>query len=176
MMSGALTTAKSSGLSACEQQEADDAHARLLTDANINPHTGLATDYLNHFNEAIMLLEMIPDIPECAEDFIGWRPRSYREHFEASHLSAYELIIQAYEDSDPSHRAQFDWTIDSMTAILLVVNDGMRAARPGKREILARQAADWVKPLLLQADKLIHGNVETPGTDQASKEQQAPEK
>jgi len=40
--------------------------------------TGLATDYLNHFNEAIMLLEMIPDMPECAEDFLQWRPLSYR--------------------------------------------------------------------------------------------------
>ena len=52
--------------------------------ANINPRTGLATDYLNHFNEAIMLLEMIPDMPECAEDFLLWYPLSYREHFTAS--------------------------------------------------------------------------------------------
>ena len=33
--------------------------APRLADANINPVTGLATDYLNHFNEAIMLLEML---------------------------------------------------------------------------------------------------------------------
>ena len=58
--------------------------AAELRAANINPRTGLATDYLNHFNEAIMLLEMIPDMPECAEDFLGWRPLSYREHFMAS--------------------------------------------------------------------------------------------
>ena len=52
-----------------------------LRAANINPRTGLATDYLNHFNEAVMLLEMIPDMPECAEDFLTWRPLSYAEHF-----------------------------------------------------------------------------------------------
>ena len=46
--------------------------AARLRAANINPRTGLATDYLNHFNEAIMLLEMIPDMPECAEDFLLW--------------------------------------------------------------------------------------------------------
>lgn len=45
------------------------AWAERLRVANINPRTGLATDYLNHFNEAVMLLEMIPDMPECAEDF-----------------------------------------------------------------------------------------------------------
>ena len=47
----------------------DEARAALLSAANINPRTGLATDYLNHFNEAVMLLEMVPDMPECAEDF-----------------------------------------------------------------------------------------------------------
>jgi hypothetical protein len=36
-----------------------------LVGANINPTTWLATDYLNHFNEAIMLLEMLPCAPEC---------------------------------------------------------------------------------------------------------------
>ena len=48
-----------------------EARAAQLKAANINPRTGLATDYLNHFNEAIMLLEMIPDIPESAEDFMN---------------------------------------------------------------------------------------------------------
>ena len=55
----------------------------MLRAANINPRTGLATDYLNMFNEAVMLLEMIPDMPECAEDFLGWQPLSYAEHFTA---------------------------------------------------------------------------------------------
>src|ERR1700741_487675 len=54
--------------------------AEELRAANINPRTGLATDYLNHFNEAIMLLEMIPDMPDCAEDFLSWGPLSYSEH------------------------------------------------------------------------------------------------
>src|SRR5471032_3610958 len=75
------------------------ARAAELRAANINPRTGLATDYLNHFNEAIMLLEMIPDMPECAEDFLGWQPLSYREHFTASHFRARELAIEAYESA-----------------------------------------------------------------------------
>ena len=49
-----------------------------LDGTNINPVTGLATDYLNHFNEAIMLLEMLPVAPDCKEDFLAWRPMSYR--------------------------------------------------------------------------------------------------
>ena len=33
---------------------------------NINPVTGLSTDYLNHFTEAIMLLELLPADPELS--------------------------------------------------------------------------------------------------------------
>src|SRR6201999_2975266 len=65
--------------------------AAELRAANINPRTGLATDYLNHFNEAIMLLEMIPDMVECAEDFLAWTPLSYAEHFTASNFKARDL-------------------------------------------------------------------------------------
>src|SRR4051794_41759559 len=86
----------------------EDARAAELRAANINPHTGLATDYLNHFNEAIMLLEMIPDMPDCAADFLRWRPLSYREHFAASTFRARELAIEAYDSADPALRSEFD--------------------------------------------------------------------
>src|ERR1700731_4320118 len=84
------------------------ARAAELRAANINPRTGLATDYLNHFNEAIMLLEMIPDISECAEDFLLWYPLPYREHFMASHFRARDLAIEAYDSADEHIRAEFD--------------------------------------------------------------------
>lgn len=138
----------------------DDAvvRAQRLLDANINPRTGLATDYLNHFNEAIMLLEMIPDIPECFEDFLGWQPLSYREHFEASVFKARELAISAYESGDPDVRAEFDNITMTMTSILTTVGDAMRQVRHMEtRTVLAEQAAGWVKPLVTLAGGLING-------------------
>src|SRR6201997_2022596 len=93
------------------------ARAAILKAANINPQTGLATDYLNHFNEAIMLLEMIPDIPECAEDFLAWSPLSYAEHFTASNFKARALAISAYDSADPDIRAEFDQMTETMTSI-----------------------------------------------------------
>src|SRR3954462_2700441 len=120
-----------------------------LRAANINPRTGLATDYLNHFNEAIMLLEMIPDIPDCADEFLRWRPVSYREHFAASSFKARELAIAAYEAADPAIRGEFDSLTGAMTSILTAVGTAMRQARQDRtRATLAEQAAGWVKPLL----------------------------
>jgi hypothetical protein len=136
----------------------EDARAALLRAANINPRTGLATDYLNHFNEAIMLLEMIPDMPECAEEFLGWRPLSYREHFTASHFRARELAIEAYDSADAHIRTEFDNITSAMTSILTAVSKAMREVRHDKtRATLAEQATGWVKPLVTLAGGIING-------------------
>lgn len=132
--------------------------AQRLLEANINPRTGLATDYLNHFNEAVMLLDMIPDIPECVDDFLGWQPLSYREHFSASNFSARELAISAYDSSNPSVRVEFDNITATMTSILTTVGAAMRQARHVEtRVVLAEQAAGWVRPLVTLAGSIING-------------------
>src|SRR5258707_5814328 len=108
----------------------DQARAEQLRAANINPRTGLAIDYLNHFNEAIMLLEMVPDMPECAEDFLTWSPLTYAEHFWASNFKARDLAIEAYELSDA--RTAFDNITSTMTSILTAVGSAMREATQDK--------------------------------------------
>jgi hypothetical protein len=139
----------------------DQARAVRLRAANINPRTGLATDYLNHFNEAIMLLEMVPAMPECAEDFLEWHPLTYCEHFMASHFKARDLAIEAYNSADVIIRAEFDNITTAMTSILTAVGAAMREARQHKtRAILAEQATGWVKPLVALAGGIINGGSE----------------
>ncbi|MGO4716293.1 hypothetical protein [Bradyrhizobium sp. 2TAF24] len=134
------------------------ARAAELRAANINPRTGLATDYLNHFNEAIMLLEMIPDLPDCADDFLSWEPLSYAEHFRASNFKARDLAIQAYDEADPAIRGEFDGITTTMTSILTAVGDAMRKVRhDNSRAQLAIQATGWVKPLVAHAGGIING-------------------
>src|SRR5262245_3485836 len=126
-----------------------EAWAARLRAANINPRTGLATDYLNHFNEAIMLLEMVPDMPECADDFLSWTPLAYAEHFTASNFRARDLAIEAYEKADPGVRAQFEQLTGTMTSILTAVGTAMRETEQEKTRIkLAEQATVWIKPLI----------------------------
>src|SRR5258707_3476482 len=125
----------------------EEARAAQLRAANINPRTGLATDYLNHFNEAIMMLEMIPDIPECAEDFLLWYPLSYRQHFMASHFKARDLAIEAYESADAGIRAEFDNITGAMTSILTAVGAALPKVRQDKtRPPTAAEATRWVQP------------------------------
>jgi hypothetical protein len=161
MTSTAAKPAPSDGQLPRQTRPEDEARAAELRAANINPRTGLATDYLNHFNEAVMLLEMIPDMPECAEDFLGWQPLSYCEHFTASHFKARELAIASYNSAEPGIRAEFDNITSAMTSILTAVGAAMREANRDKtRAILAEQATGWVKPLVTMAGGIINGGGE----------------
>jgi hypothetical protein len=138
-----------------------EARAAALRAANIHPQTGLATDYLNHFNEAIMLLEMIPDMVECAEDFLAWAPLSYAEHFTASNFKARDLAIEAYESADADIRAEFDQMTETMTSILREVSAAMReAVQDQTKAKLAEQAIGWLKPLVAAAGGVINGGSE----------------
>jgi hypothetical protein len=161
MTSKAAKPARSTSQKPSKASSDEDARTALLRAANINPRTGLATDYLNHFNEAVMLLEMIPDMPECAEEFLGWQPLSYHEHFRASHFSARELAIEAYDSADTHVRVEFDNITEAMTSILTAVSAAMRDAKQDQiRATLAEQATGWVKPLVSLAGGIINGGNE----------------
>lgn len=135
------------------------ARAAELVAANINPRTGLASDYLNHFNEAVMLLELIPDMPDCADEFLDWRPLSYAEHFTASNFRARDLAIAAYEASDAAIRAEFDAITSAMTKILVTVSAAMREVRHDSTRVnLAQMATVWVKPMVMMAGGMINGS------------------
>jgi hypothetical protein len=85
---------------------------------NINPDSLLATDYLNHFNEVIMLLGMIPDMVECLDDAKAWAPKDYAQHFRDSGFADKELAILAYEHAPFEFRHRFDQTIALMNELV----------------------------------------------------------
>jgi hypothetical protein len=133
-----------------------------LDGTNINPVTLLATDFLNHFNEAIMLLEMLPMAPDCKDDFLAWRPMSYPEHFAASNFKHRDLAIAAYEVADKQYRGQLDQIADQMTQILTEARDGLKGDLSHDTiRILAEATAHWLKPLVARAGAVINGELAT---------------
>ena len=74
---------------------------------NVNAVSLLATDYLNHFNEALMLAELVLDMPDMLEDFTNWSPRHYKDHFRLSGIADKELAIEAYDISPQEYRVPF---------------------------------------------------------------------
>jgi hypothetical protein len=146
------------GVPAIENTTAPLLSAERLAQANINPATRLATDYLNHFNEAIMLLEMLSDCPECRDDFLAWMPMSYPEHFAASQFKGRQIAIHAYAVAEPAARQQLEALADSMVAALTAAQKAMRAnLLPIVSLQVARSAAQWLRPLVARAGAVING-------------------
>ena len=145
-----------------------------LKDANINPRTGLATDYLNHFNEAIMLLELLPEMPECITELLVWEPLSYQEHFAASNFKDRELAIAAYEAAEPAARHRLDDLADTMNALLETTCEALqRRSSLEAATALAAESAARLKPLVAQAGAVINGAMPAASEDMTTGEQQA---
>lgn len=91
-------------------------HLRAHTDGtNVNPTTLLTTDYLNHFNEIIMLLEILPSAPsQFASEVADWEHESYEEHFEHSGFRDKELAIAGYRHAPEEVRRAFDSSVADM--------------------------------------------------------------
>lgn len=137
---------------------------------NVNDRTLLATDYLNHVNEIIMLLELVPDAPECLEDCRAWQPMSYVEHFEASSIADRDLAIEAYAFSPPEFRANLDRLTAEMHRVIAGALASVEAATTQGDEDRVRRvielAVGVLKTMVDHASSTIHGDAQI--MDQAS--------
>ncbi len=131
---------------------------------NVNDRTLLATDYLNHVNEIIMLIELVPDAPECLEDCRAWRPISYIEHFKASSIADRDLAIEAYAFSPPEFRSTLDRLIAEMHRVIAGALASLEAALAQGDEARARRVIELalgaLKTMVDQASSTIHGDAQ----------------
>jgi hypothetical protein len=125
---------------------------------NINRATGLSTDYLNHFTEAVMVLEMIGVMPECLDDLRAWKVKTYLEHFAASHFSNRDAIIAAHQSADPAARAELDRTAELLNTMVWRARE-LVLQQIGTAEVdtIARRALDELRPLIAGIAALING-------------------
>jgi hypothetical protein len=129
--------------------------------AGINPATGLATDYLNHFSEAVMLLEMLSSCPDCAEDLLAWQPLTYRAHFAASRFKDKHLAVAAYDAARPALRDCLDALAGTMTAVLEATRAALRSDLPPETAgRLAQRAAASLRSLIARAGAVINGDTQ----------------
>lgn len=136
---------------------------------NLDPVTLLATDYLNHFNEIVMLLEMVPDMPEILEEARAWEPRSYKEHFRHSTIADKDLAIAAYDVVPPRFKAPFENTVSLLDRLILTSVDRLAAdVAEGNADVLRQNATSLsrtIQKLMDTANGIIHGS--TKSLDQA---------
>jgi hypothetical protein len=128
---------------------------------NISEVSLLATDYLNHFNEVVMLLGMVPDLPEMIEDAKAWRPKSYSDHFRDSGFAAKDIAIAAYTHSPPQFREPFDRTVrrleECVTHGIERLQRLLEARDDGRVRLAAEESVRQLHGLIETAAVIING-------------------
>ncbi len=138
------------------------AWAARVRDTGISETTLLATDYLNHFNEIVMLLELIPDMPDMLDEAKGWAPLSYPDHFRKSGFQNRDLAIEAYDAAPRRYRQAFDATVGYLdSAVPTLLADIERDVQSGDTERLRNRVAVATRALhrlIEAASGIIHGS------------------
>jgi hypothetical protein len=94
-----------------------------------NPHepdrfveaAALSTDYLNHFAEALMLMEMAGEDPSLVHELASWTPTTYIAHFDASGLRCADVALVAYHELDAASRGAFEALCSAMDRLVSTV-------------------------------------------------------
>jgi len=129
----------------------------------VNPVSGLANDYLNLFNELVMMLEQIPQMPELLDDLLEWRPVGYQEYFQRSKLPGRHSALEAYERLGPSFRRRFEIFVAELDVIALAsvasVRRQFRDGAPQDMErvsLMCQRAGEKMRIILIRASRLVN--------------------
>lgn len=132
---------------------------------NVSEQTLLATDYLNHFNEIIMTLEMVPDMPELLDEAKGWAPKSYQDHFRGSSIADKELAVEAYDHVPEKFKAPFEATIEQANNVVFSaiqrIERELEQGSPEMVRVACTTASHLLQKLMDHASANIHGSIST---------------
>jgi hypothetical protein len=129
---------------------------------NINESTLLASDYLNHFHELVMLLEALSSEPDgFADDLLSWRPLTYEEHFTQSGFRDKNLAIAAYRRAPPRIRARFDEAVARLhgEALTVVATVGTALDNGQGLDKACVDAAARLRILIDEANAIANGEI-----------------
>jgi hypothetical protein len=141
-----------------------DNHARLaelrseFVAANINPYTGLSTDYLNHFNEMVMMMELYSSSPDLKQDILDWKVLSYVDHFESTGFRAKALAVEGFALARTAVKKQLEVIVAEIETVLLVGQDAVEVENVhGEANFALSEATETAEMLIARASALING-------------------
>ncbi len=128
---------------------------------NIDLRSMLSTDYFNHFNETIMLLNMLPDAPELLEEIEKWDFKTYRDHFMESSLAFAPLAIECYDSAPPELRDSLEKLITRIAMMIAEMRVRLRhTLDAGERDKFNHMAIETSMNLQKKIDEggaIVHG-------------------
>jgi hypothetical protein len=84
----------------------------------VNPSSGIANDFLNQYNEVLLLVENLPVLlPEMVAELLSWKKKTYEEYFETSPLPGGDIAIKIYHSLNKDFRRRFESVTDKINNI-----------------------------------------------------------
>jgi hypothetical protein len=124
--------------------------------ALVNPASGIANDYLNHFNEALLLIENLPALlPEMVDEILAWRPVGYREYFTNSPLPGSGATLEIYDTLDDDFRKDFETMITILDGIIINSIDIIKASRRPDGTLEADEVSDVCEELSTKLRRVL---------------------
>ena len=146
-----------------------DEYQTRVVGTTIDGTTLLSTDYFNSFNEVIMLLGMLPEMPDMIDDIRAWKFSTYEEHFRASGLPFAALAIEAYAHVPGDVRERFDRTVAAIREMIDEARESLAGlATPATLDHFKHSAVDYsmrLQRLVDTASAVVHGHGETSEQD-----------
>jgi hypothetical protein len=142
---------------------------RQRAEAIVNPASGLANDYLNLFNEIVMMIEQLPTMPELIDDILQWRPVTYQAYFSRSVLPGRTSALEAYRDLDAAFRRDFEAVVADLDRRAVGAVVAIRrqhkltgASSSGPMGEICGRAGEALREVLLKATDLVNHGTRAP--------------
>jgi hypothetical protein len=117
--------------------------------------SGLSNDYLNHYSEVLMLIEMVAGDPVIAADLGDWQPVDYRTYFGASDLRRAADALAAYEALPDESRLAFEKLVAAMDALASMAVFALQPPTdPATAPIIVEAIAPALRSLIARGGRL----------------------
>ncbi len=142
----------------------------------VNPNFGIASDFLNQYNEVLLLIENLPILlPELVEDLLVWKPQTYHEYFSYSPLPGSATAVKIYYCLDRNFRNKFEAQIAKINKLafqaIAVISEQYRVTGELNAEdisLFCKQTSKKLRVEIEKSNKLVnHGLGMPPETSQA---------
>lgn len=132
-----------------------------IVGTNIDSRSLLSTDYFNHFNEVVMMLGMVGDMPEILDEIDKWDFKTYREHFVESGLGFAPLAIECYEAAPAELRERFEKIATQMSMLIVEtrvkLRQTMEAGEMDKFRDMANLHSMELQGMIDDGAAVVHG-------------------
>ncbi len=133
----------------------------------LDPRTGLASDFLNQFAEAVALLDLAAQGELFAfDELASWRPRPYADYFAGSRFDDAARVLDAWNDAPSLTRRRIEAQSDEFGTVVIGAAAFLNACyRQGAAEsatLLASGLARDARERLKRLDALVHAGRKPP--------------